>query len=406
MSRDKRVVIVGGGPVGTVLALGLYRRGIPVTVLERAPKPVEDQRAATLHLTSVELLDDLGLFDEIKGLGIVAPLYHFRDRASGELVAEFDHGMLKEETRFPFAFQYEQFKLVDSIIDHIGETSDVAFRYSCKVVDVDQTADEVQVTVENEAGEREVVSGVYAVGCDGARSAVREAAGIEFEGFTWPERFVKIGTTFDFFDAKPDFCTRNFISDPEEWVNLFRVEGYAPPGIWRAVFPTRAEETDEEILSHEGVQGRMHRFFPKEGDYPIAYVGLYVVHQRVAETFNKGRILIAGDAAHVNNPIGGLGMNSGIHDACNLAEKLDAVLNRGEDPAALDRYTRQRRKAQLDSVQAQSIANKKLMEARDPAARRQQLDDIRRTAEDPERHKAYLRKSSLMESLRNANAVA
>ena len=94
----------------------------------------------------------------------------------------------------------------------------------------------------------------------------------------------------------------------------------------------------------------------------MAYTGLYFVHQRVAETFNKERVLLAGDAAHVNNPIGGLGMNGGIHDAVNLADKLVRVIQKGEPQSLFDLYTRQRRKAQMDGVQAQTIANKKMME--------------------------------------------
>ena len=128
------------------------------------------------------------------------------------------------------------------------------------------------------------------------------------------------------------------------------------------------------------------------------------MHQRVAESFRKGRALIAGDAAHVNNPIGGLGMNGGIHDAVNLAEKLSAVIG-GASDALLDLYGRQRRKAQMDGVQATSIANKKLMEAKDPEARRRRLDDVRRTAEDPGRHRAYCLKAGLYASLEQANAV-
>lgn len=405
LKKGERVLIVGCGPVGVVLALALYKSGIPVTIFEQEPATVEDQRAATIHLTSVEMLDDLGVFDDFRDLGIVAPLYHFRDRTNGELVAEFDHTVLKDEVRIPFAFQYEQYKLVDSIIAHIGETPDVEFRFSCKVTGVDQTADDARITFENADGETETASGVYVVGCDGARSAVRELAGIEFEGFTWPERFVKIATTFDFFSTGRGYCTRNFLSDPDEWCNLFNVPGEGNLSIWRTVFPTKAEETDEEILSDEGIQARLQRFFPKDGEYPIAYSGLYPVHQRVAKNFNSGRVLLAGDASHANNPIGGLGMNGGIHDAVNLGGKLDAVLNRGGDVANFDRYSRQRRKAQIDGVQAQSIANKKLMEARDPKIRKQQLDDIRRTAEDPELHKAYLRKSSMIMSLNDANAV-
>ena len=337
--------------------------------------------------------------------GIVAPLYHFRDRPSGELIAEFDHGVLADDTTFPYAFQYEQYKVVDSIIEHLGATDLVDIRFSCRVTGVAQDADRVHVTIDNEAGESETVAAPYVVGCDGARSVVREAGGIAFEGFTYPERMVKIGTPFDFFGAERGYCTRNFLSDPDEWCNLFHVEGDGPPGIWRCVFPTRIGESDAEVLSDEGVQGRMRRFFPKDGDYPISYIGLYEVHQRVVETFNRGRVLLAGDAGHVNNPIGGLGMNSGIHDAVNLAAKPAAVIRGEAETSVLDRYTRQRRKAQLDYVQAQSIANKKIMEARDPEIRRRQHDELRRTADEPAPARSYLPKASLLESLAAANAV-
>jgi 2-polyprenyl-6-methoxyphenol hydroxylase-like FAD-dependent oxidoreductase len=405
MKPGDRVAIVGCGPVGTVLALSLYKSGIPVTIFEQEPATVKDQRAATLHLTTVEFLDDLGVYDDFITLGIKAPLYHFGDRQTGKLVAEFDHGLLADEVRFPYAFQYEQYKLVDSVLAHIGETPDVQFRFSCRVTDIEQTADAARVSFENQDGKIETGDFVYVVACDGARSTVREIAGIEFEGFTWPERFVKIATTFDFYSAERGYCTRNFLSDPDEWCNLFHVPGQDGTRIWRTVFPVKPEETDEDVLSDDGVQARLQRFFPKQGDYPIAYKGLYPVHQRVARTFNAGRILLAGDSSHANNPIGGLGMNGGIHDAVNLAGKLDAILNRGEDAALLDRYTRQRRKAQIDGVQAQSMANKKVMEARDPAERARQLDAIRHTAEDPERHRAYLRKSSMIDSLADAAAV-
>jgi len=153
------------------------------------------------------------------------------------------------------------------------------------------------------------------------------------------------------------------------------------------------------------IQRRLHRIHDKTGDFDIPYHALYGVHQRVAATFNKGRVLLAGDAAHVNNPIGGMGMNGGIHDAVNLAKKLAAVWFGRVEQSVLDRYTRQRRKAQIDYVQAQSIANKKTLEEKDPVVRRQHLDELRRTSEDIALHKKFLYRSSLIDSLNSANAV-
>ena len=137
----------------------------------------------------------------------------------------------------------------------------------------------------------------------------------------------------------------------------------------------------------------------------MPYHALYAVHQRVAKTFNSGRVLLAGDAAHVNNPIGGMGMNGGIHDAVNLAEKLADVWFGRAEASVFDRYTRQRHKAQTDFVQAQTIQNKKNLEEKDPVVRRKHLEDLRRISEDVKLHKQFLYRSSLFDSLRTANAV-
>lgn len=404
LKKGERVVVVGCGPVGMVLTLALYRKGIPVTLIERGPSPAEDQRAAAIQPSTLEMLHALGVTGEIHEKGLLSPTFHYRDRVSGELVAEFDFSMLSDMTEFPYVIQYEQFKLVQTIFAEIGETPDVEYRFSCEVTGVEQTNDSATVTFRNESGETETLTAPWVVGCDGYSSVIRRSTDIEFTGFTYPEKFVKIGSDFDFLEAGQALCIRNFFSDPDEWCNLFKVNGYGPPGIWRTVFPTRPDEPDEESLAPETIQRRLQKFFPKDGDYNIIYAGVYHVHQRVVESFRKGRILLAGDAAHVNNPIGGLGMNGGIHDAVALADKLAQVID-GADDALLDLYSRQRHKAQMDGVQATSIANKKLMEAKDPAVRQQQLDDVRRQAEDPDRARAYCLNAGLFTSLEKANAV-
>jgi 3-(3-hydroxy-phenyl)propionate hydroxylase len=186
---------------------------------------------------------------------------------------------------------------------------------------------------------------------------------------------------------------------------MFKVKGNGPPGIWRGIMPVPAGESDDAAQSMAAIQRRLHRIHDKSGDFDIPYYALYTVHQRVAATFNKGRVLLAGDSAHVNNPIGGMGMNGGIHDAVNLADKLADVWFGRADASVFDRYTRQRRKAQIEFVQAQSIQNKKMLDEKDPLTRRKHLDALRRTAEDVALHKQFLYRSSLIDSLNSANAV-
>ncbi|HXW40300.1 MAG TPA: FAD-dependent monooxygenase [Xanthobacteraceae bacterium] len=407
---DHRVIVSGCGPVGAVLALALVRKGIPVTLIEQLGDAAEDQRAATIHPPTVEMLVALGLeaemFSDAPSGGMAAPLFHFRDRASGELIAVFDIGLLKGEVPYPYVVQWEQYKLVHAALPHIAASGVGEARFSTKLVGLAQTADGVEATVINGVGETERLRAKYLIGADGGSSTVRRLAAIAFEGFTWPERFIKIGTSFDFGATGRGYCTRNYFSDPDEWINLFKVKGYGPPGIWRGVFPVPEGESDEQALSMAGIQRRLQGIHQNSGEYDVPYCALYAVHQRVAETFNKGRVLLAGDCAHVNNPIGGMGMNGGIHDAVNLAEKLADVWFDRAEPSVFERYTRQRRKAQVDYVQAQTIQNKRSLEEKDPAIRRKKLDELRRTSEDIALHKRFLYRASLFDSLNAANAVA
>jgi len=406
--NDQRVIVVGAGPVGAVMTLALVNKGIPVLLLEAEPEPLEDQRAATIHAPTLEMLADLGLkeqafADDATG-GFQAPVFQFRDRASGELVAQFDIRMLAGEVPYPFVLQWEQYKLVRAVLLILAASGLADVQFSTKLTALTQGADHVDVTVDAD-GETQQLRAAYVIGCDGGRSAVRRLSDIDFEGFTWEERFIKIATSVDFGSANTGYCTRNYFSDPEEWLNLFKVKGNGPPGIWRVIMPVKAGETDEEALSMPAIQRRLHSVYDKSGDFDIPYYALYSVHQRVAATFNKGRVLLAGDSAHVNNPIGGMGMNGGIHDAINLANKLADVWLGRTDARVFDRYTRQRRKAQVDYVQAQTIANKRTLEERDPAARRKHFDEMRRTSEDVALHKKYLYRASLIDSLNSANAV-
>ena len=409
MRQDDRVIVVGAGPVGAVTALALVRKGIPVTLIEAEAEPPEDQRAATIHPPTVEMLAELGLrneaFAEDASGGLLSPIFHFRDRVTGELVAVFDISLLEGEVPYPFVVQWEQYRLVRAAKPHLEASGIAEIRFSTKVTGLTQGADYVEVTLAGAERDSERLLGRYVIGADGGRSTVRRLSEIDFEGFTWPERFIKIGTSFDFGATGRGFCTRNYFSDPNEWLNLFKVKGNGPPGIWRGIMPVPADESDEQALSMESIQRRLHGIHAKSGDYEIPYHALYSVHQRVAATFNNGRVLLAGDAAHVNNPIGGMGMNGGIHDAMNLAEKLADVWFGRAKPDVFDRYTRQRRKAQVDYVQAQTIQNKRSLEEKDPVIRRKHLDELRRISEDVTLHKQFLYRSALIDSLNSANAV-
>jgi 3-(3-hydroxy-phenyl)propionate hydroxylase len=223
-------------------------------------------------------------------------------------------------------------------------------------------------------------------------------------GFTWPERFIVLTTPYDF-EAQRGYCPRSYFADPDEWCNCFKVSANGPPGLWRTVFPTNADASEQELLSDEAVQARLQNFFPSPTPYEIIHRNLYVTHQRVASTFRKGRVLLAGDAAHVNNPIGGMGLNGGIQDAANLSEKLAAILLDNASQCLLDLYDRQRRTVAVEFVQEQSIENKKRLEAQDPDVRVRNLAELRAIAADPPRARQFLLRTSMIESQRRAAAM-
>jgi 3-(3-hydroxy-phenyl)propionate hydroxylase len=217
---------------------------------------------------------------------------------------------------------------------------------------------------------------------------------IAFEGFTWPERFLVVSTPFDFIVPFPDLCLVNYVADPEEWYFLLKV-----PGLWRVMFPTGADEDDDTIMADETAQRRLTRVHDCGGPYVVEHKTLYRVHQRVAERYRAGRCFLAGDAAHINNPLGGMGMNGGIHDAHNLAEKLVRVITEGVDPAILDRYEAERRPVALEYINRHTIRNKRNLETDDPAEQAAFRKELKNTMADREKTRAYLKRISMIASL-------
>ena len=400
--QQQPVIIAGGGPVGLIVALVLGRAGARVELFDQGDIVHSEPRAATIHPATLDILDDLGIYQRIEPQGLVCPIVNYYDGKT--LLASFDHALIKDATRHPWVLQCEQDKLARTTYYMTNDVPAITCHTESKVVDCAQSADGVEITVERSDGSRERHRGIYLVGADGARSTIRKLIGVEFEGFTYPERFSIIGTSYDF--ARDGYALRNYISDPEEWYNLFKISWKGPPGVYRLVCPVFPHETYEGPGAMEMAQRKLQRFNPRAEPYDIVIYDSYVVSQRVAATFRKGRVLLTGDSAHLNSPIGAMGMNSGIHDAVSLAASLLRVLKGEEDEGALDRYVRQRRYVATNHVQTATIANKQAMEQKDPGKRQQYRDEMRRRAGDPALARQFLMRTSLIDSLRDAAKIA
>ena len=399
-----RIIIAGAGPVGVVSALALAQRGYAVTLLEADAVIDDNPRAATTHPSTLEMIARVGLIDQFIKEGLVARYFQFWDKPTRTRIVQFDHELLRDETPYPFVVQTEQHKLARMGIERLKTFPDVEVRFSTRVTGVTQNAGSATVTAEGPHG-TEFFRGDWVIGADGGRSTVRKALEIEFAGFTWPENFLVLTTTEDFQQLLEGCCYRNYLADPDEWTNLFKVAGDDGKGRWRAVFPTQIDESDEQALGDGSVYSRLQRVYPLNRRYNVVHRNLYKVHQRVAATFRKGRVMLAGDSAHVNNSVGGLGLNSGIHDAIELVDTLQQIIEGKADHGLLDRYSRRRRASNIESVQEQTIANKKRLEERDPKARQARFDELRAIADDPKSHREFLLRTSLIASVRKAQTT-
>jgi len=402
MAGDGHVVISGGGPTGVIAALACAQRGFRVTLLEAAREIDDNPRAATTHPSTLEYIDRLGFVDEFIDKGLVCRYFQFWDRDTQTRVAQFDHEILRDETKFPFAVQTEQHKLVQMLLPKIAAFPGCSAELGTEVVDAVQDEHKVTVTVRRD-GELSKIDCDWLVAADGGRSTIRKQLDIPFEGFTFPERFTVLTTVHDF-ERSLGCCYRNYLAGSEEWAMIFKVAGDDMKGRWRAVMPTRESETDAQALADASVLGRIQGLDGSCTLDDVVHRKIYNVHQRIAAQFRVGRIYLAGDASHLNNPIGGLGLNCGIHDAMELVDTLEAA-RAGAGEERLDRYQRRRRTLNAEFIQEQTINNKKRLEEKDPAARQRRLDELRATESDPVKQKAFLMRSSLIASVRRAGTI-
>jgi len=393
MSERLPVVIAGAGPVGMVAALKLAKAGIAVRVYEMGDDLSIDSKASTFHIPSLELLESLGIVGEMLEQGLQVPLFQQRDRKGG-VIAQLDLSLLADETKYPYRLQLEQSKLTRIIKPYLDQMDHAEIVFGSRVASAEDHGDYAVAILED--GTR--VECDWLIGCDGANSMVRQSFGFEFPGDTFPERFLVMSTTYEFRDAIPDLVEVAYITDPVEWCVLLKT-----PDHWRVLMPIPADEPDELATSPERIQQRLNGVLADVGagpvDFPVIQHSLYRVNQRVAKDFSHNRVLLAGDSAHMNNPLGGMGMNSGIHDAWSATDAIEAVQLRGVDAKhASEVFGRVRSEICHGYVQATTKKNFKEMQEQDEAARQERNAFLRSLQDDDEACREYLRAASMMTS--------
>lgn len=390
MTEKQPVIIVGAGPVGLSLAVALYHKRIPFVVYEASPYLSQEARASTFHPPTLEMFAEWGVIDEILRCGYRVDKVQFWERATLEIIAEFDYSHIQADTPYPFRLQCPQSTLIRILKKFLDDRAPGTVIMEHRCVSFMQSDDGVQVLLETPQG-RITRDGSFLCAADGSKSVIRKQLGISYDGITYADRFLLVTCDFDVSRLFPMMGPVSYLFDPQEWVILMQL-----PDVTRVVFQLGDDEDETMVRQEESVRERFHRLVGRSIPLTIYSISIYSVHQRVADTFRVGRVLLLGDAAHINNPMGGMGMNSGIHDAYCLANQLERVWYDGVMDA-LDRYNDERRSYSLNSVRQRTHQNYEDMTADESAYRLARNQRFRDIAADPVKHRAYLLKSSMLD---------
>jgi 2-polyprenyl-6-methoxyphenol hydroxylase-like FAD-dependent oxidoreductase len=344
------VIIVGGGPTGFICALGLAQAGARVTVIEAEPRIVDSPRAAVYHWSVVEGLERLGIREEVESTGITKQDYTYLVHKTRERI-DFSLEVLNGRTPYPYNIHLGQHRLADIALRRLERHPQASVHFNTRLTRLAQDDEGVTLLVMTPDGAREMRAR-WVIGADGAGSTVRRQLGLDFEGTTWPERFVATNLYFDF--EQYHYARATFLIDDSYGAVIAKLDNQ---GLWRCTY------MEDASLPEESVRERLPRVYDAilpGADYSVERLTPYRMHQRSAPRYRVGRVVLVGDAAHVTNPTGGLGLTSGLFDCFALYPALSAVLS-GADPAMLDRYSDSRRDIFLHRISPQSTANKMLI---------------------------------------------
>ncbi len=399
MANNKEVLIAGAGPVGLSAAIALASTGIRVRVFELEKELVVDPRATTFHPPTLDMLDPYGVSDMLLKEGIVCPHWQIRWHPSGER-AVFDVSVLANDTKHPYRLQCDQTHLSRALLEKLLPLPEASIEFGAGVKSVSHDDAGVSLTVERN-GREETFQGAWLIGADGTHSAVRKSLNLGFEGSIYPETNLIVTVRFPFEDHLEGLSGVNYCWRDGGNFSLLKVAD-----TWRVAIYPLANKTIEEQLTPESIEAALQHIVPQPHPYEVIAQRAYRAHQRMVSQYRVGRIFLAGDAAHLTSPTGGMGLNGGVHDAFNLAEKLTAVIQRGEPDSLLERYERQRRPVMEEAIIAQSDANRKRMRELDPAKRREMLQGLQDICADPDKLYRHMLNTSMISGLRQAAAVA
>lgn len=391
MSSDKNVVVIAGaGPAGLFAAALLVRSGHRVLMLEKNEGLAMDMRASTFHPATLDLLEPLGLADPLVFRGSITQGWQYMIHGTKQH-AVFDLECIREHTGFPFRLQCEQFHFSNIALEFLVGSPLFEIRFSHEIVEVAHGDEDVLIKALCPGGQHEIRTS-WLIAADGAHSTIRSLLGLAFEGHSLPVASVSLVLDHPFEHDIPGIIGVNYVWTSTGYYSLKQIRD-----LWRFSYAPHPDQSVEQALSDEAIQSHLQSLFPSPAPYEVIKRNYYKLRQRCLESFRSGRVLFVGDAAHLDSPAGGFGMNAGIHDAHCLAEHLVPVLN-GEDERLLDRYSRRRRTVVIEEIQRLAARNDRWRCETDPERRARIWEGLQDIVSDPRKTTEYLLNSSMIRS--------
>src|SRR5438874_2416432 len=383
------VLIVGAGPVGLMTALGLAREGVSVTLLEAEDDIVYSPRAISYAWSILPALQLFGVLDDMIAAGHIVDDRCWRIFKTGETIV-YNHDAVRDITDRPYSLTLGQDLLARVVLQHLQRYPNVNIRWGTKFVGLTQTPDKVAVVAEK-AGAPVELTANWVVAADGGRSAVRKAAGLTMEGFTWPQRFVVTNIYYDF---EKYGWNSGYLVDPVYGAVVYKIN---LEGLWRFTFAEQATQPLETVMDR--ILQFNQTVLPGDQKYELALHTAYNMHQRSAATYRVGRVVLAGDAAHLTNPTSGFGLMGGLYDSFALSEALAAVVHGKAGDEILDRYSESRRKIYLEVTSPISTESLRLVfHSGDQDRLNKDLALLRNRKNDPEAMRKFLSVPAALET--------
>lgn len=382
MNHADTVIVAGAGPVGLAAALTLAQAGVAVRVFEKRTTLNLASRASTWHPATLDVMQRIGVVEPLIRDGVRVDRIQYRDVFQG-VFAEFDLSLLTGMTQHPFRIHFEQSAITPVMVERVRSFPNCRVDFDTEVLSAEESEDGIVATIRSPDGV-DKVKGSYLVVAEGARSVLRDRAGISFNEESYGDMTLRLVTEFDLATLFPGIAPISYLYNGQKTVSFLKM-----PGVWRIILRVPPATSQDEALDPAWFGPRLREVLPMlDAPPPLVSKDTWTASKAVADTFKKGRLVIVGDAAHLTNTRGGMNMNCGIHEAYEIGRAIARAIANNDD-APVEAAARHRHRIVVNEVIRRTDKT--------VTGGASWLDDVRAASDDPTRARSFLHAASMLD---------